>query len=236
MKIGARLTAIAGLVPSDSRLADVGTDHAYLPVWLVKEGLISRAIASDIAEGPCAAARATVALAGVDSAVEVRKGDGLACLAPGEINTVVIAGMGGTTIIEILQAQPQVTESIDTFILQPMVGAPQLREWICRQGLELADEQLCEESGRIYVVLLVKRSLMPGQQSAFTREELEVGPCLIRKGGALYEKYLDELLQHHHHLLQQMQDSKSARESGKYQELTVLVQSLEVLKDACHRS
>jgi len=236
MKIGARLTTIAGLVPSGSRLADVGTDHAYLPVWLIKEGVINRAIASDIAEGPCAAARATVALAGTDKAVEVRKGDGLSCLAPGEINTVVIAGMGGTTIIEILQAQPQVTEGIDTFILQPMVGASQLREWINRQGLDLADELLCEESGRIYVVLLVKRPSTPMSQPVFNREELEVGPCLIKKGGALYERYLEQLLQHHHYLLQQMQDSKSARESGKYQELAALVQRLEVLKDACHRS
>lgn len=241
MNIGARLLTVAGMVPAGASLADVGTDHAYLPVWLVQQGLIRRAIASDIAAGPCAAARATVEQFGRRLEIDVRQGNGLACITPGEINTLVIAGMGASTIIEILQAAPAVVQGISHFILQPMVGVPQLRLWALRQGLTIDEEQLCEENGRLYVVLRLKR-VPPLNYTGenlpvtLTREELEVGPCLIKKGGALYEKYLTQLLEHHTRLLRQMSGSRSAQQSEKYQELSLLVKGLEVLKDACRRT
>ena len=103
MHIDRRLETIANLVPQGCVLADIGTDHAYLPVWLLEKQRISRAIAGDIAAGPCQAARTTVAQFGQHKHVEVRQGSGLKVLSPGEADCIAIAGMGASTIISILE-------------------------------------------------------------------------------------------------------------------------------------
>ncbi len=103
MSFGSRLNAIGKWIPSGRKIVDVGTDHAYLPVLLAQEGKITGAIAIDIAEGPCAAAQRTVELYGLGSIIEVRCGDGLSIVAPGEADIAVIAGMGGVTMVDILE-------------------------------------------------------------------------------------------------------------------------------------
>ena len=90
MHLDKRLQAVASLVPQGSRLADIGTDHAYLPVWLVRNGAIASAVAGDIASGPCQAARATVAMYATADKIAVRQGSGLAVLAPGEAACLAI--------------------------------------------------------------------------------------------------------------------------------------------------
>ena len=92
MNIGARLEAIAALVPQNCVVADIGTDHAYLPVWLMQKGLIKAAIAADIAEGPCRAAQTNIGMYGLKDKIEVRRGSGLTVLKPGEADGAVIAG------------------------------------------------------------------------------------------------------------------------------------------------
>ena len=100
MNIGARLEAIGRLVPQNVSIADIGTDHAYLATWLAERGVIIKAVAGDITEGPCAAARNTVAMYGMNDKVEVRMGNGLSIIEPGETDVIIIAGMGAGTMIE----------------------------------------------------------------------------------------------------------------------------------------
>ncbi|MCQ2362737.1 MAG: class I SAM-dependent methyltransferase, partial [Acidaminococcaceae bacterium] len=95
MQIDARLQAIAKFVPQGARLADIGTDHAYLPAFLLKEKKIAFAIAADVAAAPCKVAKTTLAMQGVSAVAQVRQGDGLKVLRPGECDTIVMAGMGG---------------------------------------------------------------------------------------------------------------------------------------------
>ena len=97
MNIGARLEAVAKLVPQGCVLADIGTDHAYLPVWLLQKGQIKAAVAADIAAGPCRAAQTNIGMYGLRGKIEVRMGSGLTVLKPGEADGAVIAGMGGST-------------------------------------------------------------------------------------------------------------------------------------------
>ena len=111
MHIDRRLETIANLVPQGCVLADIGTDHAYLPVWLLDKQRIARAIAGDIAAGPCQAARTTVAQFGQHEHVEVRQGSGLKVLSPGEADCIAIAGMGASTIISILEDDTEVAQS-----------------------------------------------------------------------------------------------------------------------------
>ena len=131
MHIDRRLETIANLVPQGCVLADIGTDHAYLPVWLLDKQRIARAIAGDIAAGPCQAARTTVAQFGQHEHVEVRQGSGLKVLSPGEADCIAIAGMGASTIISILEDDTEVAQSAELLVLQPMAGAASLRAWLC---------------------------------------------------------------------------------------------------------
>ncbi len=107
MKLSKRLATIAALVPPGGRLADIGTDHAYLPVYLVTEGIVPSAVAGEVNEGPFRAAGEALARVGLADRISLRFGDGLAVLAPGEADTAVIAGMGGQTIVDILAARPE---------------------------------------------------------------------------------------------------------------------------------
>lgn len=129
MNIGARLEAIGRLVPQNVSIADIGTDHAYLPTWLAERGVIIKAVAGDITEGPCAAARNTVAMYGMNDKVEVRMGNGLSIIEPGETDVIIIAGMGAGTMIEILEASRDTAKEARKLILQPMAGASSLRRW-----------------------------------------------------------------------------------------------------------
>lgn len=173
MHIDRRLETIANLVPQGCVLADIGTDHAYLPVWLLDKQRIARAIAGDIAAGPCQAARTTVAQFGQHEHVEVRQGSGLKVLSPGEADCIAIAGMGASTIISILEDDTEVAQSAELLVLQPMAGAASLRAWLCSHGWQLAAEELVDDAPHFYEIIAAKRGLAPVYRAA----ECAVGPC-----------------------------------------------------------
>ena len=157
MHIDRRLETIANLVPQGCVLADIGTDHAYLPVWLLEKQRIARAIAGDIAAGPCQAARTTVAQYGQHEHLEVRQGSGLKVLSSGEADCIAIAGMGASTIISILEDDMEVAQSAELLVLQPMAGAASLRAWLCSHGWQLAAEELVDDAPHFYEIIAAKR-------------------------------------------------------------------------------
>jgi len=145
-----RLQAIALCVPEGARLTDVGTDHGYLPLWLLREGRIASAIATDIGALPLEHARRSAELAGV--ALELRMCDGLAAVQPEETDCVVIAGMGGETIIHILAAAPW-TKNGTQLLLQCMTKAELLRSWLAENGYRIEGEQLVLDKGILYPII-----------------------------------------------------------------------------------
>ena len=148
-----RLSAVAALVRPGSRLADIGTDHAYLPVHLVQAGICPSAIASDIGAGPLDAARHTVTESGLTSEIALRLGNGLATVSAEEIEDIAIAGMGGETIAAILEAAPWVKDSRLRLILQPMTRAEDLRRWLLSNGFSILAEHLIIDGRHLYPVL-----------------------------------------------------------------------------------
>lgn len=148
-----RLSAVAALVRSGSRLADIGTDHAYLPVYLVQAGVCPSAIASDIGAGPLEAARRTVTENGLTSEIALRLGDGLATVTADEVEDIAIAGMGGETIAAILEAAPWVKDARLRLILQPMTRAEDLRRWLLTNGFSVIEEHLIIDGRHLYPVL-----------------------------------------------------------------------------------
>lgn len=154
-ELSPRLRMVGNLVPEGARLADIGTDHAYLPAALLLEGKIPRAIAADLRPGPLDRARATAHQYGCTGQMEFRLCDGLSGIRPEEVDAVVIAGMGGETIASILERAPWVRGSGAALILQPMSAQPELRRWLWRNGYGIAREKLCREGEKLYVALLV---------------------------------------------------------------------------------
>jgi len=148
-----RLSAVAALVRRGSRLADIGTDHAYLPVSLVQAGVCPAAIASDIGAGPLEAARHTVTANGLTREIALRLGDGLSTVTAAEVDDIAIAGMGGETIVAILESAPWVRDSRLRLILQPMTRAEDLRRWLLHNGFSVLEEHLIIDGRHLYPVL-----------------------------------------------------------------------------------
>ena len=157
MHLDKRLQAVASFVPQGAAFADIGTDHAYLPVWLLEKGIIASAVAGDIAAGPCQAACTTVAMHGAAAAISVRQGSGLAVLKPGEVDCIAICGMGGSTISSILAADMPIALSVRRLILQPMAGAATLRRWLVNKGWHIIHEELVEDEPHFYEIICAER-------------------------------------------------------------------------------
>lgn len=226
MHIGKRLETIARMVPHGSILADIGTDHAYLPVWLLKNGCIKSAIAGDIAVGPCQAARNTVAANNMQKLIQVRMGSGLEVITSGEADCITIAGMGASTIISILEANFSVAASAKLLVLQPMAGAAILRRWLCNNGWQLVDEELVDDEPHFYEIIAACR----GVSEKYSEAEYFIGPVLLKKRHSLLIKQMNRQVMLCRQLLANMERSKSAKESSKYSEMKALQAALEVLQ------
>jgi tRNA (adenine22-N1)-methyltransferase len=149
LNLGPRLQVIASFIRAGSLLGDIGTDHAYLPVYLVQKGIIRRAVGVDIHEGPYRSALETVRTYGLSNLIEVRLGNGLRPLQPGEVNVLVVAGMGGNTILKILSASEDVLQEVEELVLQPQGAEGKVRRELLVRGWKIKEELLVEEEGRI---------------------------------------------------------------------------------------
>lgn len=181
-----RLAVIAAMVPPGRVVADIGTDHALLPIHLVREGVCPGAIGIEVAPGPLDAAQRAVRASGLMGRILIREGDGLAPLVPGEAAVLILAGMGGPTMAGILDARPEVIEKAERLILQPMESPAAVRRWLANHGWVAVDEQLVLDAGRIYQVIAAEH----GSSRQLTPLELDVGPLLLERGHPLLREYL----------------------------------------------
>lgn len=174
-----RLKAIFNLVPENAAIADIGTDHAYLPAALVRAGRVSSAIACDIREKPLKNAAATIDAAGVSDKVSLRLSDGLDSVSSNEVDTVIVAGMGGDVISGII-SRAQWLRNDKLLILQPMTSAETLRRFLCNNGYNIESETAIEDSGRYYTIMLVRggKSSIPKQEPYYVSGKLDPkNPC-----------------------------------------------------------
>lgn len=184
-----RLRTVAALVPAGARLADVGTDHAYLPAYLIATGQIPSAIATDIRSGPLGRARATVEYYGLQEQLQLRLCDGLAAVGADEVEAVTVAGMGGETILTILEQSPWAFDKV--CVLQPMSAVEELRAGLDRLGVPISREVLSLERDTLYVTLLLERKAARAQ-GALTPAEIYVGSPETHTGDPLWPEYLSQ--------------------------------------------
>ena len=182
LQLQPRLQLLADMVPEGCRLADVGTDHGYLPVYLLQRRHIRGAVAADIGAEPLAHARRTAEAYGVEG-IDFRLCDGLRDIAPDEVDTLVIAGMGGETIITILDAAPW-TRQERRLVLQPQSKIRELTDWLQDNGYMLADAQLCLDAGKLYLILDVR--------GAAPQERMTAETLLLCRRDPLLPQYLAE--------------------------------------------
>lgn len=152
--LGGRLQLCASMVRPGAALADIGTDHAYLPIWLAKQGTISRAIAADVKVGPLQKAQLNIQRYKVQDMVSARLSDGLDAVFPWETEDIVIAGMGGETMVQILSQASWLKDQSKHLILQPMATVESLRTWLASQGFAVLQEQAVQEDGHVYSAFL----------------------------------------------------------------------------------
>ena len=160
-KLSKRLETVASFVPTGAIVADIGSDHAYLPCYLVHKGIAARAVAGEVVKGPYESAVKQVRTEGLTDKITVRMADGLAAVEEAdEITAVTIAGMGGPLIVSILEKHPQALKTVTRLILQPNIHAKAIREWAMVNGWAIQDEVILEEDGKIYEVLVLQRGEM----------------------------------------------------------------------------
>lgn len=173
-----RLRAAAGFVRQGAVFADIGTDHAFLPVFLLKEGIASRAYAADINEGPLSRARAHIAESGLSHLVTPVLTDGLSSLDGRGITDIAICGMGGELIADILSRAPFVKDKSIRLILQPMTRAAHLRRFLAREGFAVIDECVTRAAGKLYFCLAAEYT---GAPYSLSRIEAELGRKNLEK-------------------------------------------------------
>ena len=183
MKINDRLKQIGDLVEANSFCLDIGCDHAFLDIYLVKQNKNIKAIASDIAEGPVKQAKENIKREGLEDKIEVRLGNGLDTYSD-EIDTVIISGMGGRHMIGIFKNNMAVLKKIKTIIISPNNYQIDIKTFLTKNGFYIDDEELVKDKKFIYQIIKFKRG-----KKHYSKREYFFGPILLQKKGGLFEEY-----------------------------------------------
>ena len=183
MKINTRLKMIGDLVEANSFGLDVGCDHALLDIYLVKQKKNIKAIASDIAEGPVEQAKANIKREKLENEIEVRLGDGLDTYSD-EVDTIIISGMGGRSIIGICKNKPKVLKKVKTLILSPNNYQEDVKRYLCKNGFYIENEEFVKDKKFIYQILIFKKG-----KKRYSKKEYFFGPKFLEKKGPLFREY-----------------------------------------------
>lgn len=204
MQLSKRLQQVAAFVENGSVLADIGSDHAYLPTYLVKNGTIKQAIAGEVVKGPYASAVRNVRREGVESYITVRLANGLEAIQKeDQVDTVTIAGMGGALIATILEEGQEHLTTVNRIITQPNIHAEAIRRWAVENEWTIVAEEILKEDDKIYEIVVLERG-----SSSYTEKELLLGPFLIKeKNDVFYEKWQREI-QQWKRILSSLEDAK----------------------------
>ena len=190
MELSKRLQAVADLVSKGVTVADVGTDHGYIPIYLCKTNRCPSAIAMDVNKGPLLRAKAHIAEYGLQELIGTRQSDGVQKLTPGEYECVVIAGMGGALTVRILTEGEAVFRSLKEFVLQPQSELWKVRQYLSENGYVIVQEDMVLEDGKYYPMMKV----LNGSSSAYDMVELRYGRELLeQKHPVLKDSLLKEL-------------------------------------------
>lgn len=228
MKLTDRLLKIASLVTKGKKVADIGTDHGYIPVYLLNKGDIDYAILADVNKGPLENAKKEVRHNGLMDKVDLRLGSGIEVLEKNEVDEIIIAGMGGILISELLEAKKEVAHSLDKLILQPMQAQNELRKYLLNNGYEILDEVLVKEDFRLYEIIIAKYT----SKNTQVEDEIfyEVGKKLIENKDPLLNEFIDKKIFMYNSIIKKIEDKAGESINKKIKESKIVIEKLEKLK------
>ncbi len=205
-----RLLKVKNLVEKSNIVLDVGTDHGYVPISLITEKRAVKVIAADINEGPLKNADKNIRLAGLSDFIELRLGSGLAPLQKGEADTVIIAGMGGILIADILKESYEKAIAVNKLILQPMYSQEVLRKYLAENGFEIIKEYLVRENEKIYNIIEAKPGI--GKRSYDKECFLKFGHPEVLDRDETYFMYIEKRKNHLIKLYESLKKAKQPKE------------------------
>lgn len=207
-KLSQRLAVVASFVPKGARLADIGSDHAYLPTYLMLQDAITFAVAGEVVTGPFESAKKQVVSLQLEDRIAVRLADGLQAVTGDDaIDTVTICGMGGDLIASILEAGYTAgkLDTVQTLILQPNVDAHSVREWLMQHDYHVTTERIIEENHKIYEIIVAE---LKQEKAVYTSEQIMFGVYLpMEKSPAFIKKWQLEI-EKYDYILQQLTNAK----------------------------
>lgn len=211
-----RLERVAAHMPAGAHLADIGSDHAYLPVALLRRGVIATAVAGEVATTPLRAAERTVVENGLEQRISVRLANGLAAIEPEDgITAISLCGMGGETIRDILDSGKARLSGRERLILQPNGGEQPLRQWLMENGYRILCEELLRENRFYYEIIVAERA----GPVAYTAEELYFGPLQLQTRTPVFLAKWQRLLRQKHKTLASFAKARQAVPEEKQQDI-----------------
>ncbi len=191
MRLSDRMHMVADMVSKGEALADIGCDHGYLSVWLVREGTVNRAIAMDVREGPLARAAESIRFFHQQERIETRLSDGMDELKPGEADRIVIAGMGGILMSDILRRGRECVKAAEQLVLQPQSDIHLVREAVHGLGFKITDERACREGGKYYIAFACGKG---AEEIPYTGAEYRYGRILVARRDETWLSFLRQEL------------------------------------------
>lgn len=227
MRLTDRLLKIASLVDEGKKVADIGTDHGYIPVYLLKNKKIDFAILADVNKGPLENAKKEVRHNKLEDKVDLRLGSGIEVLNENEVDQIIIAGMGGILISELLEAKKIVAQNAQKLILQPMQAQSELRKYLYENGYEVINELLVKEDFRIYEIIEAKYT---GKQTE-VRDKIyyEVPNKLIENKDELLVEFINKKINAYENIIKKLEGKSGESIEAKRNETVKVIEKLKEL-------
>jgi tRNA (adenine22-N1)-methyltransferase len=227
MELSTRLKTIVNMMEKCDSIIDVGTDHGYVPIYLVRNGLINSAIASDINSGPVEKAKKNVRESRLSPKITCRRGSGLSTVKVREVQVAIIAGMGGNLIRDILEADLLVVKKLEYVILQPVQNAEVLREYLYNTGYDILCEDICFDDGKFYEIIKAKHNTVP---LVLDRIYYEISKTLLDEKHPVMQQFIEFKLKKYLKVYNTLNENSIAVKNRKEQLYPVIKRLKEFLK------
>lgn len=203
-ELSKRLLTVAGMVENDSVVADIGTDHAYIPIYLVEQGVCKKAIAMDVNPGPLERAREHILASGLSEQIVTRLSDGLAKLSENEADTYVIAGMGGPLMVSILARRMDLLQKGKTLVLQPQSEIGEVREFLIHNHYKIIREEMFYDMEKTYVAM---KAIKSKESITYTKTQYIFGKLLLENLNPVLFEYLKKQKEVYENLVIKLKDN-----------------------------
>lgn len=230
MRISSRLRAVASMVTEGNRVADVGCDHGYVPIYLIQNGRIPSAIAMDVNSGPLLRAREHIELNGLSEYIETRLSDGLDALREGEADTVILAGMGGPLMERILNDGREALRTVTELVLEPQSDVAGFRRFLSENGYVIADENMILEDGKYYPIVRA----VHGERYGLDEVQARFGPVLLARKNPVLIQFLERERRIRETILSRLDGADALTEDAEKRRQELLVEAA-VIEEAWKR-